>query len=300
VGRASNRKKAQRRAGQSSLADVEKQQAMHLLVSGLQALVQDGKERKEREAAARRIWCGSADPVPAKAPQWHENSLGDRFFGGFHLEQTRNAPCLATAQIPDAAVIAADSAHWNIAASALVRAVVFDGLSLDHPAVSALLEVLAPIAEAELAYGEAADAWMNRPGADWDEDAPDFPEMDGPVFLIGACTLVDAVWAAVGEDPLSDVLGVLVPALDAAVSGLDGQVAADALIGAFSTEYRCDQPGDNEVLGRIKGYTGDALENLVTAGAVPPEDILPVGLRLLSALAQLCGSDSASLLQRAA
>jgi hypothetical protein len=41
---------------------------MHLLVSGLQALVRDGKERKEREAAARRIWCGSADPVPAEAP----------------------------------------------------------------------------------------------------------------------------------------------------------------------------------------------------------------------------------------
>ena len=68
MGRASNRKKAPRRAGQSSRADVEKQQAMHLLVSGLQALVRDGKERKEREAAARRIWCGSADPVPAEAP----------------------------------------------------------------------------------------------------------------------------------------------------------------------------------------------------------------------------------------
>ena len=95
--------------------------------------------------------------------------------------------------------------------------------------------------------------------------------MDGPVFLIGACALVDAVWAAVGEEPLSDVLGVLVPALDAAVSGLDGQVAADALIGAFSTEYRCDQPRDDEVLGRIKGYTGDALQNLVTVGAVPPQ-----------------------------
>ena len=93
---------------------------------------------------------------------------------------------------------------------------------------------------------------------------------------------------------------MLVPALDAAVSGLDGQVAADALIGAFSTEYRCDQPRDDEVLGRIKGYTGDALQNLVTVGAVPPTDILSVGLRLLSALAQLCRNDSASLLQRAA
>ena len=40
--------------------------------------------------------------------------------------------------------------------------------------------------------------------------------------------------------------------LDAAVPGLDGQVAEDALIGAFSTEYRCEQPGDAEVLGRIE------------------------------------------------
>src|SRR6266849_8561168 len=118
---------------------------MHVLVSGLQALVREGNDRKEREAAARRIWSGGAEPVPAEAPRWREDSLGDRFFGGEHLAETRNAPCLATAQIPDAAVIAADPAHWNVAASALIRAVIFDGLGLDHPAVS---EVLAPIAEA--------------------------------------------------------------------------------------------------------------------------------------------------------
>jgi hypothetical protein len=53
-------------------------------------------------------------------------------------------------------------------------------------------------------------------------------------------------------------------------------------------------------LGRIKCYTGGALENLITAGAVPPVDIHPVELRLLSALVQLCHCDSASLLQRAA
>jgi hypothetical protein len=307
VGRASNRKKAQRQAGLSagqasrkSRADAETQQAMHLLVSGLQTLVREGNERKEREAAARRIWSGGAEPVPAEAPGWREDSLGDRFFAGTHLEQTRNAPCLATAQIPDAAVIAADPGHWNVAASVLIRAVTFDGLTLDHPAVSTLLEVLAPIAEAELAYGQAADAWLHRPGADWDEDEPDFPEMDGPVFLLGACALVDAVWAAVGEDPLSDVLGVLVPALDAAVPGLAGQAAADALIAAFATEYRCELPGDAEVLERIKYHGGDALENLVAAGAVPPAGILPVGLSLLSALAQLCRSDSASILQRPA
>jgi hypothetical protein len=141
---------------------------------------------------------------------------------------------------------------------------------------------------------------MYQIGTDWDEDEPEFPEQDGPVFLFGTCALVDAVWAAVGEDPLSDVLGVLLPVLDAAVPGVDSQVAADALIGAFSTEYRCEQPGDAEVLGRIERYSGDALEHLATAGAVSPSDVLPVGLTLLSALVQLCRSDSHSILQRAA
>jgi len=307
VGRASNRKKAQRQAGlssqqakQKSQADGVTQQAMLQVAGALQALVQESEERKAHEAAARRTWCRGAEPVRAEAPRWAEDSLGDRFFGGFHLDQARNAPSLATAEIPDAAVITADPAHWNVAANALVRAVVFDGLALDHPAVSTLLEVLAPIAEAELAYGAAADAAMYGAGLDWDDDEPEFPEQDGPVFLLGACALVDAVWAAVGEDPLSDVLGVLVPMLDDAVPGFDGQVAADALVGAFSTKYRCEQPGDAEVLGRIGHRGGDALENLVAAGAVPPRDVLPAGLTILSALARLCRSDSASLLQRAA
>ncbi len=307
MGRASNRKKAQRQAApssqqakQKSHADAATQQAMLQVVGALQTLVQESEERQAHEAAPRRTWCGGAEPVPAEAPRWAEDSLGDRFFGGFHLGEARNAPSLATAEIPDAAVITADSAHWNVAANALVRAVAYDGLGLDHPAVSTLLEVLAPIAEAELAYGEAADAAMYQIGTDWDEDEPEFPEQDGPVFLLGACALVDAVWAAVGEDPLGDVLGVLVPVRDDAVPGLDGQVAADALIGAFATEYRCEQPGDAEVLERIGHRGGDALENLVHAGAVPPKDVLRVGLTLLSALAQLCRSDSPSILQRVA
>ncbi len=305
MGRASNRKKAQRQAGPSSAQagprsrdDAATQQAMLQVVGALQAMVQESQERKEREAAARRTWCGGAEPVPAEAPRWPEGSLGDRFFAGFHLGEARNAPCLATAEIPDAAVITADPAHWNVAADALIRAVAFDGLGLDHPAVRTLLEVLAPIAEAELAYRKAADAAMYQIGTDWDEDEPEFPELDGPVFLLGKCALVDAVWAVVGEDPLSDVLGVLVPVLDDAVPGLDGQVAADAFIGAFATEYRCEQPGDAEVLERIEYRGGDALENLVAASAVPPRDVLRVGLTLLSALTQLCRSDSASLLQR--
>jgi hypothetical protein len=304
VGRASNRKKAQRQAGlrsrHGSRADAETQQAKRLLADALQTLVEEGKERKARETSARRAWCAGAEPVPAEAPQWPDGSLGDRFFDGFHIEEARTAPCLLTAEIPDAAVIAAEPAHWNVATNALIRAVAFDGLALDHPAVRMLLETLAPIAEAELAYGKAVEAWLVKSGPDRDDDEPEFPELDGPVFLLGACALVDAVWAAVGEDPLTEVRRVLLPVLADAVPTLDSEVAADALIGSFATEYRCELPGDAELLERIDHPGGDALESLAGAGAVPPSDVLPVGLAVLSALAQLCRSASASLLQPAA
>jgi hypothetical protein len=300
VGRASNRKKAQRQVGPKTRVDAETQQALLQMVAGLEAMTQEMGGHTEREAAARRIWSGGAEPVLAEAPQWAENSLGDRFFGGTFIDRVRNAPSLATAEIPDAAVIAADPAHWNVATDALIRAVVYDGLGLDHPAVRTLLEVLAPIAAAELAYGEAADAAMYQIGMDWDDDEPEFPEEDGPVFLLGGCALVDATWAAVGLDSISEVLGVLLPVLADAGPGLDAHVAADALIGAFAKHYRCELPGDAELLERIGKVQGDALVNLVRVGAVKPADVLPVGLRLLSALAHLCRSDSASLLQRVA
>ncbi|MGH3122284.1 MAG: hypothetical protein ACRDND_14825 [Streptosporangiaceae bacterium] len=61
--------------------------------------------------------------------------------------------------------------------------------------MSTVLEVLAPIAEAELAYGEAADAAMSQIGTDKDEDEPEFPEQDGPVFLLGVC----ALWTLCGR-----------------------------------------------------------------------------------------------------
>ena len=57
-----------------------------------------------------------------------------------------------TAEVPDATVIAADSARWNIAVLTLIRSVVFEDLTLDHPTVGALLEVLAPIVTAEQAH----------------------------------------------------------------------------------------------------------------------------------------------------
>jgi hypothetical protein len=197
-------------------------------------------------------------------------------------------------------VIAADPAHWNVAATALIRAIAFDALRVDHPAVRTLLETLAPIAAAELAHREAADAWFRRDPSDREGPEPWFPELEGPVFLLGTGALVDAVWAIVGEDPLSEIRGVLLPVLDSTVPGLNGQVVTDALIGSFAHHYRCDLPGDAELLQRIGCEEGDALENLVASGAVWPGDALQVGLTILSVLAGFCRSNSSSVLQQAA
>ena len=45
---------------------------------------------------------------------------------------------------------------------------------------------------------------------------------------------------------------------------------------------------------------GNGLHELADARVVPPRDILRVGLTILSALAELCKSDSPSILRRAA
>jgi hypothetical protein len=250
----------------------------------------------EQQTPEYRVWCGGGEPVPAEGLRWAAGSLGDRLFSGMHLARARNAPCLLTANVPDPMVIIADPAQWWVAASVLVRAVVFDGLRVDHPAVSMLLDVLAPIAQAELAHEQALEDWYS---SGWDEEKPEFPELDGPVFLIG-CALGDATLAVVGEDPLSEVLAVLSPALDGAVPGLAGPAVADVLTGGRATPYLCDLP--DYVLKRMRPTfsVGGALLEFADARVVPPRDILRVGLTILSVLAELCRSDSASILRRAA
>jgi len=86
-------------------------------------------------------------------------------------------------------------------------------------------------------------------------------------------------------------------AVDKAAPGLDSGMVADALVGALARHYRCEQLGDAEVLERIGlDVSGNALESLVAAGAVPSADVLRAGLTVLSALAKLCMSGSASIL----
>lgn len=278
MGRASNRKKAERQTGQSRKPDLATQRQINRIMVRLQALTDGVKEHLEHADAARRTWAGGTHPIPAKAPRWPDGSLGGRFFSHTFLREARKAPPLADADIPAPAIIAADSAYWNVATNALIRAVAYDGLGLDHPAVSALLEILTPIAETELASKD------------------EFPTQDGPVFLLGMCTLRGAVAAAVGDDSPADIRGVLAPALDAAIPSLDGQAAADALLDDFAQQQRDEQSGIPRPFQGIGSPDGDALPNLVRAGAVRPADVLPVGLTMLSVLAQLCRSDSPSLL----
>jgi hypothetical protein len=156
--------------------------------------------------------------------------------------------------------------------------------------VRAVLEALAPIAEAEFAYRKAADAWCSRDPSDREGPEPVFPELESPVFLLGTCALVDAMWAVVGEDPLTQILAVLLPVLDRTVPGLDGQVLADALVRALAYHYRCEQPGDAALLQRIGLGSGDPLEDLVASGAVPPADALHAGLLALSASPDSAGA----------
>jgi hypothetical protein len=265
---------------------------------GLRAMMDEMDTRSELRAAARRAWCGGQDPVPAERPDWPEDSLGDRLFSGTLLDQAVTAPCLATATTPASRTIAADPAHWNVAISALVRAVLLDGVPADDPRVRTLLDVLAPVAEAEFSYGQAASLAAFGIGTERTGDEPGFPELDGPMFLLGTCALIDATWAVIGQDPLRDVLGVLTPLLDDALPGLEGRVVAEALVRAFSHHYRCEMPGDDKVLERLADPgPGDPLEDLVAAKMMTPGESLRVGLTALATLGELCSSGSASVLR---
>lgn len=252
----------------------------------------DVETRLRRRSLALRAWLGDSEPVSAEVPAWPEGSLGHRLLAGTPLGEAQDAPSLLTSSVPDAATITADPRHWTIATEALIRAVVFDGLSLDHPAVSALLQALAPVVEDEAAYMREMAEPLYSIGPLDNDDEVGFPALDGPVFLLGRA-LVEAVWAAVGEDSLADIDRELKLALDGAVPGLDAPLLVNALI---SASYTHADPDAARSVQRLN-LSDNPLEILLE-DEILPSYVLPVGLMVLSVLARLCQSSSHSVLQR--
>jgi hypothetical protein len=298
MGRASNRKKTQRQTGGPDLRRIKQEtrsQAVAMRSAfGLDAMVQLAGERVRRRSMALKAWLGDTESVPAEVQSWPEGSLGHRLLAGTPLGEARDAPSLLTAHLPDTQTIAADPRHWTVATEALIRALVLDGLTLDHPAVRALLEALTSVVEAEIAHMRAMDDDLYSIGLFDNDDEVGFPALDGPVFLLGRA-LVEAVWAVVGDDSLADVPSVLVRALEGAVPGLDAPRLVDALIAA---SYTCEDPADTRPLQRLMNLSDNPLEILALADEIPPSDVLPAGLLVLSVLARLCQSDSVSVLER--
>ncbi|NEE01108.1 hypothetical protein [Phytoactinopolyspora halotolerans] len=250
---------------------------------------------QSREASlesARRVWEGSGEFESVEAFIWPEGSLGDRFFSDFMMKEVERTPLLHSARLPGAGVIAAEPAQWSVATWALVRGVVFDGLSLEDRRVQALLDALAPVVTAELTLDGVRLPGLVRSNADVPEPSDD----DGPLFVLGVMALVDATWAVVGDDSLQDVVDVLSPVLDDVHPDVSGRTIAEALVGAFAHHYRCEMPGDDELLQRVDVETGNALQHLVTTNTVAVNDVLRVGLAALAAIAELCRSESASVL----
>ena len=271
MGRASNHKKARRRATLATsrgAAPAARRMAPHLAAEGrrqLRQLVADlaqaryYQERQEQYAEACRAWCDGAEPVPAGMPQWAHGRSGRQFAANPFLAEAQDAPCLATAVVPPAVAITDDPAQWHVAANVLTRAVVFDGLDVDHQAVSALLDALAPIAEAELSYSPAAVAWLRSEERQRTQPPPAFPVLDGPVSLLSMYLLGGAAREVTGGEAGAEEVAVLSRALDGIIPGVAGSIVADAVTNNLNP-----------------------LQALAASGVVEPSQVLRVGLTVLS------------------
>jgi hypothetical protein len=281
VGRASKHKKPRRSvarparvAGPAVQAEGKKQIR---LLAGMQASDRIFKEREQIYAQACRAWCGGRETLRPATPSWAHGKFGERFAANPFLREAQNAPCLATAVVPPAVEVTDDPTQWHVAVNALIRAVAFDGLGADHPAVSGLLNALAPVAVAELRYWPAVVSWLRSEERQRNQPAPGFPVLDGPVALLGMYILADAALAVTGSDPGNEELAVLSRALDGTIPGVPGSVVADALTRGINP-----------------------LQALAAADAVQPSEVLGAGLATLEALVSLFETDAENHYRRAA
>jgi hypothetical protein len=299
MGKASNQKKQRRQGIGASRADLEGQRALEQLAGAAQKLSGMFEARREHLAAVSRLWRRGAEPEAAAVPNWAEASAGDRFFDNSRMKEYAVAPQLATAEIPSAEAFAADSGHWDIAVSALIRAVVLDRVLVTDPSVTKVIRLLGPAVDAEVQYA-ASGGRRSQPIGGVEGG---FPEDDAPLFLLGACCLVDATWAVVGLDPLRVVLDYLGPRLNAALAELDctlkpsGKMLAETLLRAAAGFYRLDEePADAETMRQLGGKAeANPLDCLISEKAIEPADALIIGLAVLATLADLCRTAEASV-----
>lgn len=294
MGRASSRKKMRREAAhpaRRAMTSIQAQAGTQPeLLAGVEDLGRAIRRHESRYIAACRKWYGSEDPVPAKLPQWARAPFGRRLLSSStFFAQARLAPCLLTADVPNAAEIMAEPAHWNVATRALVRAVAFDGLEVGHQAVTPVLDVLAPVAAAEFAHSQAFRALLKNEYARA-ASRSEFPVLDGPESMLGCAALVEVTKALVSDHPAAEELAVLSRALDGTIPGVAGSVVAGAMINAARLPDLRELP--SEVLRRFPPLD-NPLEILVSVGVIAPGDLLRAGLSILTALIRLGESELA-------
>jgi hypothetical protein len=204
-------------------------------------------------------------------------TLGRRFIANPYLDGAREAVSLLTAEIPPAVVIAGEPAHWHVAANALVRAVVFDGLEAGHPVINGLVSVLVPIAETELRRTPVIWAWFLSKERRGHRPSPAFPILDGPVKFLGRYIIGESARAVAGSEPGDEEVAVLSRALDGTIPGVAGSVVADALI-----------------------HDANPFQILVASGALQPSEVLGAGLAILQAFVSLVEAGAENHYRRAA
>jgi hypothetical protein len=231
-------------------------------------------------------------------PNWADGSAGYRFFAESQIMQYAVAPRLAAAQIPSVEAFAADTGHWSIAVSALIRAVVLDRVPVTDPSVTKVIRLLDPAVDAEAQfYASGVRGSQLFAGPAWD-----FPEDIAPIFRLGVC-LVEATWAVLGLDRIRAVLDYLGSRLDAALAELNctlkpsGKVLAETLLRSSADSYDLNEdPADAETMRQLGDRELSLLACLIREEAVVPAEALTIGLTVLAALADLCRTEEASVL----
>jgi hypothetical protein len=286
VGEASKKKSLRQQGIGQSRSEFERQRIVSLMLAN---------PDKVTVAEAARIWCDGADPNPATIPRWTSDSVGDRFFSAQTIGDAAKAPRLDGAVLPSGREMTAIRSHWEVATNALVRSVVFDGLSVNDPMVGEVITLLTPVLELEVNYQEE------------EEFSDEMPDETAPLYLLGRNFLAEAVWAVTGDDPLSEVLPLLERRLNAVLTALDpapgftGTALAKSLICTLPYDFEFNQPEESEFLECLgcEGCTGHPLMDFVDEG-IAPDQALRSGVAAIAAVADLCRTNAESVLDASA